>query len=174
MSLAVMMVASAIHAKPVFPNRIQALIYDKCRSTYSEARSLEKAAYYAPIIRAKAHKYHLDPLLLASVVWHESNFNPREVSSGGALGLGQVIPQHFKSHGYSVREWKDPEVNLDVAADLLSWYRGRVERRYPGLNESSILHRTLVSYNLGPLAVKEGVHRNRYSAAIIKDVRRWE
>lgn len=168
--LASLAMAAALTYAPSDP--VEAFIYKKCLSTYPAAVSKEKAQYYTPIIRSKAQKYEIHPLLFASIIWHESNYNPREVSSAGALGLGQVMPFHFRNHGYGPRAWRDPHVNLDLAAKLYSWYRSRMRAAYRGLPDREIAHRTLVAYNMGPLAVSRGIYRSRYSQAILKVLKR--
>jgi soluble lytic murein transglycosylase len=46
----------------------------------------------AGVIRTQAADKHLDPALIAAVIYAESKFNPRE-SSAGALGLMQILPE---------------------------------------------------------------------------------
>jgi soluble lytic murein transglycosylase len=46
----------------------------------------------ASVIRTQAADKHLDPALIAAVIYAESKFNPRE-SSAGALGLMQILPE---------------------------------------------------------------------------------
>lgn len=164
--LASFLVAAALTYAPTDP--VETFIYHKCLTTYPAAVSKEKAQYYTPIIRSKAKKYDIHPLLFASIIWHESNYNPREVSSAGALGLGQVMPFHFRSHGYGPGAWRDPYINLDLSARLYSWYRSRMRAMFRGLPNREIAHRTLVAYNMGPLAVSRGIYRSRYSRAILK------
>lgn len=164
--LASLAMAAALSYAPSDP--VEAFIYEKCRSTYTAEVSKEKAQYYTPIVRSKATKYDIHPLLFASIIWHESNYNPREVSSAGALGLGQVMPFHFSRRGYGPGAWRDPHINLDLAARLYSWYRSRMRAMFTGLPNREIAHRTLVAYNMGPLAVSRGIYRNRYSQAILK------
>ncbi|HEY9856215.1 MAG TPA: transglycosylase SLT domain-containing protein [Stenomitos sp.] len=164
--LASLAMAAALSYTPADP--VESFIYQQCLSTYPAAVSKEKARYYTPIIRSKAKKYDIHPLLFASIIWHESNFNPREVSPAGALGLGQVMPVHFSHRGYGPGAWRDPHINLDLAARLYSWYRSRMWATFRGLPNREIAHRTLVAYNMGPLAVSRGIYRSDYSRAILK------
>lgn len=164
--LASLAMATALTYAPMDP--VERFIYRKCLDAYSEPVSREKAQYYTPIVRSKARKYEIHPLLFASIIWHESNYNPREVSHAGALGLGQVMPFHFSHRGYGPGAWRDPYVNLDLSARLYDWYRGRMRAMFRGLPNREIAHRTLVAYNMGPLAVSRGIYRSRYSQAILK------
>lgn len=47
---------------------------------------------YAGIIRQQAAEHHLDPALVAAVIYAETKFDPRP-SSAGAQGLMQILPQ---------------------------------------------------------------------------------
>lgn len=47
---------------------------------------------YRAVVEAQAARYNLDPLLITAIIREESSFNPRAVSSRGALGLMQIMP----------------------------------------------------------------------------------
>ncbi len=47
---------------------------------------------YSSTIRGYGKIYHLDPALLAAVIYEESRFQPKIVSSAGAIGLMQLLP----------------------------------------------------------------------------------
>lgn len=71
---------------------------------------------YQSMIRAAADKHSLPECLLAAVVEVESGFDPRRVSSCGAIGLCQLMPRfHF------CEDYEDPEENLDVGAEFLAY-----------------------------------------------------
>jgi murein DD-endopeptidase MepM/ murein hydrolase activator NlpD len=83
---------------------------------------------YAQEIRAAAVGAGVDPLLLASLVRAESNFQPTSVSGAGAIGLTQLMPATAKSLG--VADPFDPIQNLRggaayLAGDLQAY--GRVD-----------------------------------------------
>jgi soluble lytic murein transglycosylase len=46
----------------------------------------------ADVIRTQAAEKHLDPALIAAVIYAETKFEPR-TSSAGALGLMQILPE---------------------------------------------------------------------------------
>ena len=162
----------ALITAPAHALSVEAYIYTKCLGTYGSLKAKEKARYYAPLITAKAKEHAINPLLLASLVWHESNYNPRCVSPAGALGLGQVMPFHFKSHGYDLSKWADPQVNLELTCRLYRGYYRRMAQAYPELPHRAVQHRALVAYNMGPRAVvSRGIHRSRYSKAVLKEVK---
>lgn len=54
--------------------------------------------YWAPLIKAWAIKYQVDPNLIATVIQIESCGDPFVASPAGAQGLFQVMPFHFEAH----------------------------------------------------------------------------
>ena len=81
-----------------------------------------RAAYplaYDGSIRASARRNHLDPALVAAVIYAESQFDPRAVSDQGAVGLMQVLPstaQQIAHETGGVRftsaDLQDPTINI--------------------------------------------------------------
>jgi len=94
------------------------------------------------IIRETAHKYQLNELLLTSIIRAESNFNPLAISSKGARGLMQLMPE--TAAAYKVQNVFDAKENLEAGAkylkDLLQQYKQDVAL-------------TLAAYNAGPTTV---------------------
>lgn len=125
------------------------------------------AARYSAFIEASAKRWKLDPLLVARVIRLESEFNPREVSHVGAIGLMQVMPFHFDRRRIPPKKRIDPATNIDLGCRLLAWYTQRMALSYPGLSPEALLHRALVAYNMGPKGVSRGIYRSRYSEIIL-------
>jgi soluble lytic murein transglycosylase len=74
---------------------------------------------HADAIRDGARRYHLDPALVAGVVYAESKFDEHAVSSQGAVGLMQILPETAaqiadESGGvtFTARDLEDPRVNV--------------------------------------------------------------
>lgn len=108
----------------------------------------------ASIIRAQAAEKHLDPALIAAVIYAESEFHPR-TSSAGALGLMQILPEtaHFiarKSGGirFTTGDLGTPAINLAYGC----WYLRYLLDRYEG-NETD----AIAAYNAGLAHVDEWV-----------------
>lgn len=97
---------------------------------------------FGPAIHQAAERYRLDSQLLAAIVETESGFDARVVSSAGALGLMQVMPDIVGEHG---GDPFDPAVNLDVGARYFS----RLMRQFDGDVELA-----LAAYNAGPTTVQ--------------------
>jgi soluble lytic murein transglycosylase len=108
----------------------------------------------ALIQRARENK--LDPALVAAVIRQESSWNPRALSSAGARGLMQIMPevgrQIARSRGYPI--W-DPDLlfDADVSLEL-----GTVHLR-DALSQYSSLPRALAAYNAGASRVQRWSRR---------------
>ncbi len=72
-------------------------------------------------INAAAAAYGISPSDLAGLVDLESSGNPRARSGAGAMGLGQVMPFHFKPG----EDPYDPQTNLMAAARV---YRSQLDK----------------------------------------------
>jgi soluble lytic murein transglycosylase len=101
---------------------------------------------YETIVRGHARNYHLDPALLAAVIYQESKFDARARSSSGAVGLMQLLPATAmgiaeRTGGSAFREddLLDPEINVRYG----SWYLRHLLERY-GDEETA-----LAAYNAG-------------------------
>jgi hypothetical protein len=102
----------------------------------------EKAQQFMPAFQAAGAKYGVDPHLLASVAWTESNFNPDAVSHAGAQGLMQIMPGTAEGLGVDPR---DPLQAIDGAARYL---RTQLDR----FGDTRL---ALAAYNAGPGAVQK-------------------
>jgi soluble lytic murein transglycosylase-like protein len=95
-------------------------------------------------IRQAAAKYNLPPELIRSVIRAESGFNARAVSSAGARGLMQLMPETAAELG--VTDSFDVRQNIDGGArylrQMLDRFGGRLET-------------ALAAYNAGPGAVEK-------------------
>lgn len=163
-----------LFATPASAATLEDYIVSKLEPEKGLVRAEIAARQQAPLIRRVAFRHHLSAALLASMVWHESNFDPACVSPAGALGLLQVMPVHWKAYGYGSllkdKTWKNyPEVQLDLGCRVLTQYCKFVKKRYPNLDENNMWHYTLRAYNMGPRYVSRGA--SRYSRAILRDSR---
>lgn len=83
---------------------------------------------YEAEIAAAAEKYHVEKPLIYGVIKTESNFDPKAVSSAGAVGLMQLMPDTFtwlqtyykEDTQHTVDDLYDPAVNIDYGVELLS------------------------------------------------------
>src|SRR2546429_244672 len=80
------------------------------------------------VARAAA-EHSLPPQLIHSVIKVESNYNPYAVSSKGALGLMQLIPETARRFG--VKNVFNPLENIQGAARYLRYLLDLFENDYP-------------------------------------------
>lgn len=96
------------------------------------------------MIAATSAKHGLDPALFNKLIQTESGFNPNAVSSAGAQGLGQIMPETGK--GLGLENPFDPQQNLDASARYLKQLLSQ-------FNYDPKL--ALAAYNAGPGAVQQ-------------------
>jgi soluble lytic murein transglycosylase len=88
----------------------------------------------ASVIRRQAAEKHLDPALIAGVIYAESKFEPRP-SSAGAQGLMQILPEtaYYIAHlsggrTFTAADLATPEINVAYGSYylryLLDHYKG--------------------------------------------------
>ncbi|MFC1571760.1 lytic transglycosylase domain-containing protein [Candidatus Margulisiibacteriota bacterium] len=64
-------------------------------------RNDEEAKVITASIIKYSKQFNVNPKLVAALMARESRFNPRAVSSSGAVGLGQLMPATWKTVGIS-------------------------------------------------------------------------
>jgi soluble lytic murein transglycosylase len=91
---------------------------------------------HADVIREQAAAEHLDPALIAGVIYAETKFDPRD-SAAGAIGLMQVMPQtaaflarRSGARTFTTSDLNTPQVNIAYGSYylryLLNEYHGSV------------------------------------------------
>ena len=106
---------------------------------------------YPAEVSGNARLYHLDPALVAAVVYEESQFNPRARSAAGAVGLMQLLPDtargialHTGGTAFNpATDLLDPDLNLRYGC----WYLRHLEQIYSRYPDSVEL--ALAAYNAG-------------------------
>jgi soluble lytic murein transglycosylase-like protein len=97
-----------------------------------------------------AAQYGLDPGLLMSLAWLESGWQNDVVSSAGAMGVGQLLPDTVDFLATSVLgerlDPRDPESNIRMSARYLRWLLDRTDGDVP---------RALAGYYQGLRSVNE-------------------
>ena len=105
-------------------------------------RAVPGPVAYNDAIAEAASRYRLDPNLIRAIIHAESAFNPFAVSSAGALGLMQLMPEVAEE--LDVLDPFDPRQNIlggsRYLRDLLDRHHGNVDL-------------AVASYNAGPGAV---------------------
>ena len=108
--------------------------------------------HYQQIVRGHARNYHLDPALVAAVIYQESKFRADAKSSSGAIGLMQLRPQTaegiaIRTGGthFQVSDLYNPEINVRYG----SWYLRHLLDKYGDEKDA------LAAYNAGQRNVDE-------------------
>jgi murein DD-endopeptidase MepM/ murein hydrolase activator NlpD len=100
---------------------------------------------YAAIIQRAAVKYELDPALVAAVIDTESKWDPEAVSSAGAQGLMQIMPETGRELG--LEEPFDPTANINAGAEylagLVAYFGGDLDQ-------------AIMAYHGGPGRIRNG------------------
>lgn len=91
------------------------------------------------LIKAASAKNQIEPSLLRAVMVQESAFRPCAVSTAGAMGLMQIMPETADDLGLT--DPFDPEANVDAGARYLK----QMLDRYHGNTSLA-----LAAYNAGP------------------------
>lgn len=119
----------------------------------------QRGRRWGPAIEQAADRAGIDPALLASVVEHESGFDPTAVSRAGATGLAQLMPGTADALGVDAA---DPEQNLAGGARYLRMQLDRFDE----------LDLALAAYNAGPGRVAQagGVPRLAETQAYVDAV----
>ncbi|MGL4523179.1 MAG: lytic transglycosylase domain-containing protein [Bacilli bacterium] len=105
----------------------------------SDISNASMPSLYDDIISEMASKHNVDPLLIKSIIKHESNFNPDVVSSAGAVGLMQLMP--ITAEATNVTDRRDVRQNIEGGTK----YIRRMLDKYDGN-----LTLALAGYNAGP------------------------
>jgi soluble lytic murein transglycosylase-like protein len=101
---------------------------------------------YGKIIYDIAVRHSINPHLVAALIHVESAFNPRAVSSKGAYGLMQLLPETARRFGLKKKkDLFDPRKNLEAGVRYLKW----LADRFGGDAE-----KILAAYNAGEGAVE--------------------
>ena len=97
---------------------------------------------YTPLVRKTAREVRIDEALLRAVIAVESGFDARAVSSRGAVGLMQLMPETARRYG--VTNLYDPAQNIRGGARYLRDLMGKFN------NDLSL---ALAAYNAGEDAI---------------------
>ncbi len=122
---------------------------------------------YDDIIRKEAAFKDWDWRLIASIIYHESQFDTAANSWAGASGLMQIMPETARAFG--VDNISDTEQNISGGIKLLSWLDSQLKSEISDRNER--IKFVLAAYNVGLGHVKDA---QRLAGKYGKDPFRWK
>jgi soluble lytic murein transglycosylase len=128
-------------------------------------KNVREIAYplaYRDKIEKYAAEFQLDPARVAAVIYCESSFRPEAVSSAGARGLMQIMPETgawiaeklHEASGYKDSYLFDPDVNIRYGC----WYLSYLDARFDG-----DLTKATAAYHAGGARVDEWLTDSKYS-----------
>lgn len=129
------------------------------QNAYSVPRKI--ADQLAPLIIYSAEQHHISPYLLAALIQQESSFRKNAVSSAGAIGLTQVMPQYWRKHcGHNLFDEKN---NIHCGSYILSRYH----------LQTNNMNKALAYYNVGPTGFEKNDKMRQQGLKYAKSVQQF-
>lgn len=112
-----------------------------------EKSSYRPSAFYSSdkyddLIFQASKQYGVDSLLVKAIIKAESDFDPKAVSTKGAMGLMQIMPENFQH--LDIENPLDPRENIMGGTRYFKYLYERFDGK---------LALSLAAYNAGPTAV---------------------
>jgi soluble lytic murein transglycosylase len=113
------------------------------RETFATPPKAYQITSYDDVISEAAKRHGLSSSLIKALIHVESYFNPKAVSTKGAIGLMQIMPENLQS--LNINDPFDPWENIMGGARYLKSMLERFRGELP---------LALAAYNAGPTAVE--------------------
>lgn len=126
---------------------------NRVKSAYSSL-SKNKISPYDDLIKRASEKLNMDWLLLTSIIFQESKFDPNSESWVGAQGLMQLTSN--VADEYDVADIFDPEENVMAGVEHIEWLIQYWEHEI--LDKEELMKFVLGSYNVGQGHVRDAMH----------------
>ncbi|MGL4586612.1 MAG: lytic transglycosylase domain-containing protein [Acinetobacter ursingii] len=116
----------------------------------------------SPMIIQSADRYEVPPLLIAATIRQESNYNSYARSSGGAVGLAQIIPSYWRQA--CPGNLADEYTNIQCSAYILGHYNEMAGSWF----------KASAYYNVGPTGYKSNFWTRHKAKKYARSVKRFE
>lgn len=119
-------------------------------AVYINQQESHQASLYDEWILEAARQWNVDPHLIKSVVWRESEFNPRKIGKARERGLMQVTPIAAQEYAAAIGLTRFREDNLaDPRMGIMAgtWYLSRALARWE--DRDNPVPFALAEYNAG-------------------------
>lgn len=139
------------------------------REHHSASQSVSADTYipvYEHVIKTLANRPAYDWILVSSMVYQESHFNPSARSWAGATGLLQLMPETGLRFGAD--DLTDPYQNISAGYEYLLWLDKRLSPYVPSSSER--VKFVLAAYNVGLGHVMDAI---RLASKFGKDASVW-
>jgi soluble lytic murein transglycosylase-like protein len=120
-----------------------------------------------------ADKNSIPAKLFQKLIQTESNFNPKALSSRGAMGLGQIMPKTATELGLTIGDDKTPgsvwhaESNLDASARYLKKLFDKYQKE--GISEKEAWNFAAGAYNAGMGNIAKAINK-----ITLEPVKTWD
>ncbi|XP_053722618.1 lysozyme g-like [Synchiropus splendidus] len=114
---------------------------------------------YYPTIKRVAASHGVDPYLIAGIISRESRAGNALVNgwgdNGKAFGLMQVDVTPTGGNHKARGAW-DSEEHIDQGTEILVYFIGQIQRKFPNWSREQQLKGGIAAYNMGDGNVREG------------------
>ena len=135
------------------------LVFLALAGGYTVIKSIYKLKY-EEFIEEYSSEYGIDPYSVAAIIWTESKYNPKAISSAGAMGLMQIMPEtgEWIAEKLDIADFNadmllEPELNIRMGC----WYLKNLEKLF---SEQNTIY---AAYNAGPTRVTDWLGNTDYS-----------
>lgn len=130
--------------------------------TQAYAVSPSTAQRISPYIIEGSEKHNIDPILIAAIIQQESSYRANAKSSGGAVGLMQVIPSYWRATCGS--NLYDERTNVLCGSYILADYH----------DKAGSWKKAIAYYNVGPAGYERSFWTRWKVRKYVKSVKNFE
>lgn len=124
--------------------------------------------YYDNIIEEISKKYNVEPIVVKKIIKIESNYNPKAQSPVGAIGLMQVMVNHFRGLKIPKNKWFDPKINIETGVKIFRGMYNTIISWKVSHDPKVNFYLTLCAYNSGPTRLKRLIQKHGLKGALRK------